>query len=238
MSHNTAESLEIQLKGTSYGLKIIFPNDLPDDLLLEKFEAIPDQTYVVPIGTGVVLDFQARFCSEELIGKILFKVVWPRGLNVLAWMTSDENASAQLRRAGFRTTEPISENAAGHRHAGNSETLIMNHSLRSGQQIEGPGNVVLIGHLNSGAEIFAGQSISVLGKLKGLVHAGLETTQGVYVIAASFEPQQVRIGDKLCAQVGVDMKWWKKPVIITLEEDKLLIKELKFFTGNEAVAAQ
>jgi septum site-determining protein MinC len=91
--------------------------------------------------------------------------------------------------------------------------------------------------LNSGAEIYAGGSVSVLGKLKGLVHAGRRGTEAVYILAGSFEPRQLRVGDRLCDQFGADMKWWKKPVIITLEEDGLFFRDWKLETGNETTSA-
>jgi septum site-determining protein MinC len=231
MSHKAVEASSIQLKGTSFGIRVVFPNDLSDELLLEQFEAIPEQAYALPIGTGLVLDFQSRPCSKELIAKIVTDVVWPKSLNVLAWITSDEESAARLDQAGFKTLEPV----VNHAEEAGVDTLILDHSLRSGQNVEHFGNVVLIGHLNNGAEIFAGGSVSVLGKLKGLVHAGYNGTEGVYIVAGSFEPQQLRIGDKLCDHFGADMKWWKKPVIITLEDDALLFRDWKLDTGNEAI---
>lgn len=227
-----AESQEIQLKGSHYGIKVIFPETFSDEVLLEKFKEIPERNYVFPMGTGLVLDFQNRPCSEDLIAQILFKVVWPKHLSVLAWLSSDEETLQRFHYAGFRTLEPWPEVGD---IAGGTDTAILHQSMRSGQCEEFFCNVLLTGHLNSGAEIFAGHSIAVLGRMKGLVHAGRRSTKGVYVIAGSFEPQQVRIGDKLCSQLGEDMKWWKKSVIITLEEDKLFIRELKLRMGNESV---
>ncbi|MDR1979953.1 MAG: hypothetical protein LBQ42_14580 [Synergistaceae bacterium] len=226
----TVEASDIQLKGTSFGIRVVFPNDLSDDLLLEKFEAIPEQAYALPMGTGLVLDFRSRPCSRRLIGNILSKVIWPKGLNVLAWTTSDEESAARLAQGGFKTQAPAAEYFAAKPNANTLDTLIVDHSLRSGQHEEYSGNVVLIGHLNNGAEIFAGGSVSVLGKLKGLVHAGRNGTERVYIVAGSFEPQQLRIGDKLCDQFGEDMKWWKKPVIITLEDDGLFFRDWKLET--------
>ena len=225
---NNGDTPAIQLKGTNFGIRVIFPEELPDDLLVEKFEAISEKTYVLPIGTGVVLDFQSRHCSEDLIGKILFRVVWPRGINVLAWISTNEETSSQLRRAGFQVVEP--DVGTMKKEPG---TLILDHSLRSGQQVEASGNVVLIGHLNGGAEIYAGGSVAVLGKLKGLVHAGRSETEGAYILAGSFEPQQLRIGDRLCSQFESGMKWWKKPVIITSEGNGLFLRDWKTETGNE-----
>lgn len=230
MSHNVVDTSEIQLKGTSFGIRVVFPTDLPDDVLLEKFEAIPGDAYVLPVGTGVVLDFQSRPCPEELIRGILSRVVWPGEINVLAWLTSDEDSSSRLRRGGFQTEEPAAEQPLPEN---GEETLVLSQSLRSGRHEESSGNVLLIGHLNSGAEIYAGKSVFVLGSLKGLVHAGRSGTEGVFILAGSFEARQLRIGDRLCSQFGPDMKWWKKPVIITLEKDGLLFRDWKMEMSSE-----
>jgi septum site-determining protein MinC len=212
----------IQLKGTGFGIKVIFPEDLTESALLKIFAAIPEEAYALPMGRGIVLDFQARPCSEKLIVRILREVVWPKKLSVLAWITTDEESSKRLKRAGFSVTEPPSERAE---EPAMSKSLILEHSLRSGRREEYGGDVILVGHLNEGAEIFAGGSVFILGRLKGLVHAGCNGTDGVCVATGSFETRQLRVGDKLCDQFGNDMKWWKKPVIITLENDGLLFRE-------------
>jgi septum site-determining protein MinC len=232
MPYNADDASEIQLKGTGFGLRVVMPSGVSDDLLLEKFQAIPDQAYVLPIGTGIVLDFGSGPCSEYLIAKILSRVIWPKELNVLAWLSSDRESAARLSRAGFRSAEPeMTERKA------KADTVILEYSLRSGQFEEFDGDVVLIGHLNHGAEILAGGSVSVLGRLIGCVHAGRAKTQGSYILTGSFESEQIRFGDKFCTPLGKDVKWWKKPVIITLEGDRFLFREWKLKTGNEAAPA-
>ena len=53
-----------------------------------------------------------------------------------------------------------------------SETKFHKGSLRSGQRIEFEGSLVIIGDVNAGAEVIAGENIVVLGTLRGLAHAG------------------------------------------------------------------
>ena len=226
------KGIDFQLKGTKFGIRAIFPDDLTDDALLKMFAAVPEEAYALPIGRGVVLDFQARPCSERFITRVLREVVWPKKLKVLAWLTADEDSSKRLSTAGFCVAEPPQEivDATITPSAPNSpKSLILNHSLRSGQHKEYGGDVILVGHLNEGAEIYAGGNVFVLGKLKGLVHAGCNGTEGVCVVTGSFEARQLRVGDKLCdefsSDMNVKMKWWKKPVIITLEDDGLLFRE-------------
>lgn len=225
MQQESSGRASVQLKGTNFGLRVIFSEDLDDDVLIEEFKAVPEQAYALPVGRGLVLDFRSRPCSGELAGRILSGVIWPRGLDVLAWITSDAESRARLAQAGFKIGEP--GHAHAHENLADAGPLIVNNSLRSGQRKEYSGDVVLVGHLNNGAEIFAGGSVSVLGKLKGLVHAGRGGTEGIYVMAASFEPQQLRVGDKLCNQFDTSMRWWKKPVIITLEDDNLFFRNWK-----------
>jgi len=220
--YNDAGSAGIQLKGTNFGIRVVFPDDQADDDLLRMFAAIPEKAYILPIGKGIVLDFQARACSERFVSRILREVVWPKKLNVLAWLASEKDTSERLKGAGFHVTEPEPERGNA---AAEPKRLILNHSLRSGQHEEYGGDVILVGHLNDGAELFAGGSVFVLGRMKGLVHAGCNGTDGVCVVTSSFEARQLRVGDKLCDQFGYDMKWWKKPVIITLEDDGLLFRE-------------
>lgn len=50
---------------------------------------------------------------------------------------------------------------------GQSNTLYHRGSLRSGQKIENEGSIVIIGDVNSGAEVIAGANIVILGKLMG-----------------------------------------------------------------------
>jgi len=220
-TESVSKASGLKLKGTHFGIKVVFPDDHTDKALLKLFTDLPDEAYALPLGRGIVLDFQARPCSERFITRVLRGVIWPKKLNVLAWLTTDEDSSKRLNEAGFCVTEP--QECFASAKLNEPRCRILHHSLRSGQHEEYSGDVILAGHLNEGAEIFASGSVYVLGRLKGLVHAGCNGIDGVCVVTASFEARQLRIGDSLCDQLS--MKWWKKPVIITLEEDGLLFRE-------------
>ena len=47
------------------------------------------------------------------------------------------------------------------------------------------------------------------------------------MIAGQFEARQVRIGGKVSSPLGSEMEWWGKPVIITLENNSLVVRELQ-----------
>ncbi|RME57643.1 MAG: septum site-determining protein MinC [Candidatus Dadabacteria bacterium] len=77
-----------------------------------------------------------------------------------------------------------------------ADTKCFYGTLRSGQRIETELSVVIVGDVNSGAEVVAGGDIIVLGKLRGIAHAGAfdESGGGRFVFALSMEPTQLRIG--------------------------------------------
>ena len=76
-----------------------------------------------------------------------------------------------------------------------SETKFHRGSLRSGQKIEYEGSLVILGDVNAGAEVLAGENIVVLGILRGMAHAGAKGNKEAIIAAASIESVQIRIAD-------------------------------------------
>ena len=76
-----------------------------------------------------------------------------------------------------------------------SETKFHKGSLRSGQRIEFEGSLVIIGDVNAGAEVIAGENIVVLGILRGLAHAGAKGNKDAIIEASDIEAVQIRIAD-------------------------------------------
>jgi septum site-determining protein MinC len=71
--------------------------------------------------------------------------------------------------------------------------LVARRTLRSGQQLQHPGSITVIGDVNPGAEIVAGGDIVVWGKLRGTVHAGATGNETAIVCALDLAPTQLRI---------------------------------------------
>lgn len=76
-----------------------------------------------------------------------------------------------------------------------SETKYYRGSLRCGQKIEFEGSLVIIGDVNGGAEVIAGENITVLGTLRGLAHAGAKGNKKAIIAAAKIESPQIRIAN-------------------------------------------
>ena len=218
------EQSEVLLKGTGYGVRMVFPEAKTDDALMEELHCFSEEATRLTSGIGVALDFQGRTLTRGFLLRFLSEFVWTGDFSILSWMSYNADSLALLRSSGFSTGEPSAERVAKKEHGTNSLVLI--HSLRSGQRVEHDGDVVLLGHMNEGAEICASGNVFVRGRLKGVVHAGMHG--GAFSISAGqFEARQLRLGGKLSSSLGSDLDWWGKSVLISLENDSLVVRELK-----------
>lgn len=68
-------------------------------------------------------------------------------------------------------------------------------TLRSGQSIDVPGSIVILGDVNPGAQVTAGGNVVILGCLKGTVTAGYPDDTSAVVAALLMDPMQIKIGN-------------------------------------------
>jgi septum site-determining protein MinC len=74
-----------------------------------------------------------------------------------------------------------------------SRAILVDHTLRSGKSVRFPGHVIVLGDVNAGAEVVAGGSIIVWGRVRGTVAAGSEGDMNAMVCALDLAPTQLRI---------------------------------------------
>lgn len=74
-------------------------------------------------------------------------------------------------------------------------TKFFRKTIRGGQSIKFPGNIVIIGDVNNGAEVYAGGNIIVIGTIKGNVFAGVGGNRDAIIAAFSLQPKILKIGD-------------------------------------------
>lgn len=67
--------------------------------------------------------------------------------------------------------------------------------VRSGQIVRSTGDIIVIGDVNPNGRVEAGGNIYVLGKLKGIVHAGINGNIDAVIMASHFAPTHVLIAD-------------------------------------------
>ena len=74
-------------------------------------------------------------------------------------------------------------------------TKFIRNTIRSGQNIEFSGNIVVIGDINAGSKILAAGNVVALGAVRGMVHAGASGNKKAIIAAFTLQPTQLRIAD-------------------------------------------
>ena len=74
-------------------------------------------------------------------------------------------------------------------------TKFIRKTVRGGQCVDFQGNIVIVGDVNSGAEVYAGGNIIVLGSIKGNVYAGVGGNRKAIIAAFALQPEILKIGD-------------------------------------------
>ncbi|MBW6408829.1 septum site-determining protein MinC [Clostridium weizhouense] len=75
------------------------------------------------------------------------------------------------------------------------KTKFIRRTIRGGQSISYQGNIVIIGDINSGAEVHAGGNVIVLGAIRGCVNAGNTGNKKSVIAAFLLEPEILKIAD-------------------------------------------
>lgn len=99
----------------------------------------------------------------------------------------------------------------------NSETRFYKGSLRSGKKLEFEGSLVVLGDVNAGAEVVAGDNIVVLGMLRGLAHAGAKGNKKAIIAFNKIDTPQIRISN----------------IVKEFEKEELEEKDYKMAFANE-----
>lgn len=109
------------------------------------------------------------------------------------------------------------------REIGISETKFHRGSLRSGQKLETEGSLVILGDVNSGAEVIASENIVVLGNLRGLAHAGAKGNKQAIISAGLLDTVQIRIAN-IVKEIDRDEEPMHKQAYVFVDNDSIIIE--------------
>lgn len=102
-------------------------------------------------------------------------------------------------------------------------TKFYRKTLRSGQIIRYPGNVVIIGDVNPGAEVYAGGNVIVLGNLQGNVYAGNSGNTKAIISAFRLYPQILQIANIITRSPENDQKPYY-PEVAKIKDDTIIVE--------------
>jgi septum site-determining protein MinC len=108
------------------------------------------------------------------------------------------------------------------------ETYVIKRTIRSGQRIDHPGNVVIIGDLNPGAEVIAGGDVYIFGRARGVIHAGRNGDPKSIILALSLEVNQIRIGNVFTKGDGQKPRPGVAERAYLTSDNKIIVEEYKY----------
>ncbi len=105
-------------------------------------------------------------------------------------------------------------------------------TLRSGQRIETPFSLIVIGDVNPGADLIAGGDIIVMGSLRGTAHAGAyeDETLDRMIVALQMQPMQLRIGSVVSRGSG---EVGKNPEIARIDNRMIIVEPYSSRTSSK-----
>lgn len=213
----------IQIKGIREGLLISIPDGEWENVQELLLEEIGTQASFLQ-GGKLILDVENHVLNARAMGKLMESLAEH---DVSLWgilshsPTTERTAQTYGLATRIHQTHPHPENRPIETtQFEGDEGLLVQRTLRSGNSIEFPGHVTLIGDVNPGAEIIAGGNIVVWGKLRGTAHAGAEGDEDAIVCALELSPTQLRIGELI--SLSPDDKQKKQPEMARIQDGQVV----------------
>ncbi len=214
----------IIIKGTSSGLVITIGPGVWQGLIEELDSGLGQKASFFK-GGRVALRVGPRQLTRpqlEAAGQVLNRH------NVTLWAVESEAPGTQEAavQLGLETdlSPPNLTVDAAQTSESQRDSLIIQRTLRSGQVVNHPGHVVIIGDVNPGAEIKAGGSVIVWGRLRGIVHAGAEDgyQEKAVVCALHLAPMQLRIGNWVSRAPADDSDHEFMPEMASIQDGQIV----------------
>ncbi|MEA4908435.1 MAG: septum site-determining protein MinC [Chloroflexi bacterium] len=195
MVENT--QLTVQIKGVRDGLVIALSEASWPDQQAALLTHINERAAFFK-GARIALDVGTQILHAAELGALRDRLS-DYGITLWAVLSSSPTTEQTAQTLGMatrlsvprpeRNIRPLDTNLPG------EAAVMVARTLRSGFRVAYEGHIVVLGDVNPGAEIVAGGSIIVWGKLRGSVQAGSEGNPDATICALEMNPTQIRIAD-------------------------------------------
>ncbi|MGK7377882.1 septum site-determining protein MinC [Planococcus sp. 1R117A] len=168
----------VYIKGTKQGLVLQLDDQCSyTDLLKELQAKVSDPA--LEGSAEVQINLGNRYCTEAQIKEITNITQKDTELRVI----SVKSEVITVEESNRRILERQSETYVG--------------IVRSGQIVKAEGDLVVVGDVNPNGRVVAGGNIYVLGRLKGIAHAGANGNREAVIAASWLEATHLQIDDEL-----------------------------------------
>ncbi len=224
----------LEIKGFGNNVNIILGNEADfSDLEAELIKKLEDSNQLLS-GVEVILNAGDRVLSIEECRKLKGILDDRFNLIVSAVRSSSENTRKAAEEVGWsvEAQQPEKKKERKKKKARTSverenNAVLIKQTLRSGQGEWHRGSIVIIGDVNPGAEVVATGDVVVMGKLRGVAHAGADGDTSAVIVALDLRPIQLRIAGYIGRSPDLDLKKNNVPEMAQIEDGNIVIHKLK-----------
>ena len=199
----------------------IFINYKKDKVII-KIEENAEQEQIMTELTKKLTELKKFYQNEKTPIKVTGKVLKNKEVDEIQKLIK-QNIDVDIE---FETPKGLglaSIKKTFQKEIGVSETTFHRGSLRSGKRIEVEGSLVILGDVNSGAEVIASENIVVLGTLRGLAHAGAKGNEKAIISAGKVDTVQIRIAN-IVKEINRDEEPLHQEAYVYVHDDKIIIE--------------
>ncbi|MGE5544204.1 MAG: septum site-determining protein MinC [Bacillota bacterium] len=191
--------------------------------LADKLEAFDD----LLVGVQVVLDVGRRKLSQKEIQE-LKELLMEQGLHLKKLVSRGKSVDIGGNKKPVEVVNAPTARFSINQEVGSlEETMLIKRTLRSGQKVFFPGNIVVLGDVNPGAEVIAGGNVLVMGSMRGMAHAGALGSEEAVVAAFRLNPIQLRIANHITRPPEGQGFKGNEPEVASIKSGKVIIEDLK-----------
>jgi len=220
------KKMSVEFKGTKDGVIIYCLDKLNFSSILAELAERLQQRATFFADAEVSVDVGARQLNEKEKEQLARVIMENSRMKLIGIRTEGE------RIHNISTSRPHEKQDTAPEDAGENRSLVIKRTLRSGQRIEFPGNVVVLGDINPGAQIVAEGDIFVFGTIRGIAHAGAAGDKNALVVALRLAPTQLRIADIISRAPDEEPLIPDQPEYAYISEGRIMIASTSTKLGS------
>jgi septum site-determining protein MinC len=216
----------ISIKGTKEGIVVALGESAWPDLI-SRLEHDLQHKAAFFEGAQVILRAGTSELTSEQLAQVR-EILSAHGMQmdtVVTCLESTAEAAAALDMpVTLRSEEARPEEARAPIGDESEEALFVKRTVRSGQTIQHPGHVTIMGDVNPGGQVIASGDIVIWGKLRGTVHAGAAGDDSALVCALALAPTQLRIGNYIARSPEEDPRHPAVPEMARVQGEGIVVE--------------
>ncbi|SHK50977.1 septum site-determining protein MinC [Selenomonas ruminantium] len=212
----------VKIKGTSLGLQLSFAPEASFEEVRENLrKKLESGTTFFLRGTLVLIPRDVFMGSERDELQHLF-----HEYGLICRTQKPEPVEKPVPQVQAPPPQPASQPVNQPEELKPQEMVVINKTLRGGQEIRTKSSVLVCGNVNPGAQIIAGGSIDIRGTCRGMVHAGAYGDSTAFIVADHLMPTQIRISN-LIARSPDEMKKTERAERASIKDGQIVIEPIE-----------